>query len=109
VVPDSSQAAQRKLEDAGAGVVPLPFPVTPAARVVMAALPITGCVVSSPEEVDWLHDERGGPGWDADVVSWCVGGAAAARARERGWRNIRELSAGLDCSELISNMVASRR
>lgn len=108
VVPDASQVALRKLEDAGAGVVPLPFPVTPAARVVMAALPITGCVVTSRDEVDWVHDERGGPGWTSDAVAWCVGSAAADRARERGWRNVRELPEELDCDELVAGIAGGR-
>jgi len=109
VVPDTARVALRKLEEAGAGVVPLPYPVTPAARVVMAALPITGCVVTSADEVDWLHEERGGPGWPADLVSWCVGHETAARARARGWRHVRELSDALDCDELVLGIAGGRR
>ncbi|MEE4272766.1 MAG: siroheme synthase CysG [Thermoanaerobaculales bacterium] len=109
VVPDTARVALRKLEEAGAGVVPLPYPVPPAARVVMAALPITGCVVTSPDEVDWVHDERGGPGWPADLVSWCVGSETSARARARGWRNVRELSGGLDCDELVLGIAGEKR
>ena len=63
VVPSAAKTVPRKLEAAGADVVTLPFPVSPSARVVMAALPITGCVVTDPAEVDWVHDERGGPSW----------------------------------------------
>jgi len=108
VVPDAAEVVARRLEAAGAEVLPVPFPVTPAARVVMAALPVTGCVVTSPAEVDWLHDERGGPGWIEDAPSWCVGDAAAARARQRGWRRVHELSTGLDCSDLVAEIAESR-
>ena len=54
------------------------------ARVVMAALPVTGCVVHDRAEVEWLDDERGGAGWQETAVGWCVGRDAAARARELG-------------------------
>lgn len=109
VVPDAAEVVARRLEAAGAEVVPLPFPVTPAARVVMAALPVTGCVVTSPAEVDWVHDERGGPGWIAAAPSWCVGEDAAERARRRGWQHVHELSMGLDCSDLVAEIAESRR
>ena len=33
----------------------------------------------------------GGQGWSDAVVSWCVGPDAVQRARERGWKNVREL------------------
>ena len=109
VVPDAAEVVARRLEAAGAEVLPVPFPVTPAARVVMAALPVTGCVVTSAAEVDWLHDERGGPGWIEDAPSWCVGEEAADRARQRGWRRVHELSTGLDCSDLVAEIADSRR
>ncbi len=109
VVPDAAEVVANRLEAAGAEVVPVPFPVTPAARVVMAALPVTGCVVTSPAEIDWIHDERGGPGWIEDAPSWCVGEETAARARRRGWRRVHELSTGLDCSDLVAEIAESRR
>jgi uroporphyrin-III C-methyltransferase len=109
VVPDAAATVIRRLERAGADVVPLPFPVTPAARVVMAALPVTGCVVTSSAEVDWLHDERSAPGWTPDLPSWCVGEAALARARERGWRRVRAIAEGADCDQLVAGIADSRR
>jgi len=109
VVPDAAEVVVRRLESAGADVVPVSFPMTPAARVVMAALPVTGCVVTSAAEVDWVHDERGGPGWIEDAQSWCVGEGAAARARQRGWRRVHELSSGLDCSNLVAEIAGTRR
>ena len=90
-------------------MVAVPYPVTPAARVVMSALPITGCVVTTPAEVDWLDDERSGAGWSDETRSWCVGGETVERARERGWRRVHRLDEGLDCGELVAGIAAARR
>jgi uroporphyrin-III C-methyltransferase/precorrin-2 dehydrogenase/sirohydrochlorin ferrochelatase len=104
VIPDAAEVVASRLETAGAEVVAVPFPVTPAARVVMAALPVTGCVVTSAAEVDWIHEERGGLGWIGEAPSWCVGEEAAARARERGWRPVYELGTDMDCDELVAGI-----
>jgi hypothetical protein len=48
------------LELSGVDVVEVPLPITPAARIVMDALPLTGCVFRSADEVDALDDERDG-------------------------------------------------
>lgn len=104
VIPDAAEVVASRLEAAGAEVVAVPFPVTPAARVVMAALPVTGCVVTSAAEVDWIHEERGGLGWIGGAPSWCVGEEAAARARERGWRPVYELGTDMDCDELVAGI-----
>lgn len=78
-----------ELDLCGAEVVEVPLPVTPAARVVLGALPLTGCILRSPAEADALDEERDGPGWDASkVVAWCLRPAAAERARLLGWRNV---------------------
>ena len=105
LVPASRSGFVTHLEGAGAEVVVLPMPVTPAARVVMGALPLTGCVVGSPAEVDWLDAERGGPGWGNEFVAWCVGPEAAERALERGWLNVRELGVDADEGELVATIV----
>jgi len=104
VVPDEAAVLARRLEAAGAEIVPVPFPVTPAAQVVMAALPVTGCVVTSAAEVDWIHEERGGPGWINEAPSWCLGQETAARARERGWRPVYELKIDMECNELVAGI-----
>jgi len=109
VIPDSAEVVARRLEAAGAEIVPVPFPVTPAARVVMAALPVTGCVVTSAAEVDWIHEERGGPGWADQTPIWCVGNEAAERARERGWRPVYELNADVDCGDLVADIAGHFR
>jgi hypothetical protein len=83
--------------------------VTPAARIVMGALPLTGCVVGSRAEVDWLDEERGNPGWGPDALAWCLGPEAAARAIERGWQRVVELEDGLACDRLVSRIAAVDR
>jgi hypothetical protein len=104
VMTDLNPKLAASLEDRGAEIVMLPLPVTPAARVVMAALPLTGCVVSQRSEIDWLDDERGNPGWRPKSVAWCIGGNAAERARERGWLEVVELGEETDCDELVARI-----
>jgi hypothetical protein len=96
------------LEDRGAETVVLPTPVTPAARIVMAALPISGCVVGARAEVDWIHEELGSSGWQTDSIAWCIGSETAERARDRGWRNVVALDEGLDPHELAGRIAATR-
>ncbi len=80
-----------RLEDAGAEVLELPLPITPAARVVMGALPLTGCVVRSASEVDSLEDERSGAAWSPGLVTWCLEPGSAQRSAELGWPDVVEL------------------
>ena len=107
VVPATRPELGARLESAGAEAVMLPLPATPAARVVMAALPLTGCLVCTAAEVDWMDGERDGSGWGDAVVAWCLGPEAAARARERGWSNVRELPAEIDDDELVATVAGS--
>jgi uroporphyrin-III C-methyltransferase len=89
------------LEEAGAEVVSVPMPITPAARIVLAARPLTGCVVRSAAEVESFDEEcralEGAGGW----TGWCIGRPAAARAGERGWRYVEltevEAARVVDC------------
>jgi uroporphyrin-III C-methyltransferase/precorrin-2 dehydrogenase/sirohydrochlorin ferrochelatase len=104
LIPATNTELIQVLEAAGAEVVSVPLPVTPAARVVMAALPLTGCVVASPDQVDWLHDERDNPGMHAEAVAWCLGENTAARATRRGWRRVRSVGRGTPCSDLVSQI-----
>ena len=73
------------------------------------AAPLTGCVLRSPAEVDVLDDEREGAGWERDTVAWCVGPETAARARERGWREVRQAETGQDWARLVDWLAAERR
>jgi uroporphyrin-III C-methyltransferase/precorrin-2 dehydrogenase/sirohydrochlorin ferrochelatase len=95
------------LENEGAEVVVVPMPVTPAARIVIGALPLTGCLVQSRAEVDWLDEERENPGWGSDALAWCIGFEASERARECGWQNIVELEEDLACDDLVSRIATS--
>ena len=87
----------------------VPLPATPAARIVMGALPLTGCVVCDPTEVDSVDPERGGPGWNDGIVAWCVGPKAASRARERGWPKVQQLAEDGDENELIDAIAGRLR
>jgi uroporphyrin-III C-methyltransferase/precorrin-2 dehydrogenase/sirohydrochlorin ferrochelatase len=95
------------LEVAGAEVVEVPLPVAPAARVVVSALPLTGCVVRSAEEVAVLHEERDRPGWSPEVVAWCLDAGAASRAGELGWREVREVFGATSGAELAAAIEAA--
>jgi hypothetical protein len=59
-------------------------------------------VVCSAAEIDWIDEERGGPGWSDEVTAWCVGPEAALRARERGWVNVQELPTEIGDDELVA-------
>jgi uroporphyrin-III C-methyltransferase/precorrin-2 dehydrogenase/sirohydrochlorin ferrochelatase len=102
VVPTSCAGLARHLEAAGAEVVIVPVPVTPAARVVMGVLPLTGCVACTASEVILLEEERSGPGWSDETVAWCFGPKTAERAREQGWPNVRQLAEGADGRALVA-------
>jgi uroporphyrin-III C-methyltransferase/precorrin-2 dehydrogenase/sirohydrochlorin ferrochelatase len=109
VLPANASDLGRTLEEAGAEVVAVPTPVSPAARVVMGAAPLSGCLVRSPAEVDWLDDEREGPGWDNKSIAWCVGEKSADRARERGWRHVVLLQEGFGCDQIVAAIARRRR
>ena len=97
-----------ELELAGAETVPVPLPVTPAARVVLDALPVTGCVARGPEELDALDEERSDPTWRSDAAAWCLGKATASRARELGWPVVMEVDGDATPAEVASAIAARR-
>jgi uroporphyrin-III C-methyltransferase/precorrin-2 dehydrogenase/sirohydrochlorin ferrochelatase len=104
VMAAGTTGTARSLEEAGAEIVRLPSPVTPAARIVLGALPITGCVVQSAAEVDWLDEERGVATWSDDTVAWCIGNEAATCARELGWQAVVELDPDLSGEQLARSL-----
>ncbi len=108
VVSIGGEELATALEANGAEVVAVPLPVTPAARVAMGALPLTGCVLRNPAEVDALDDERGGPGWDGRVMAWCLGEATARRARARGWRWVEVIRDDVGGGELVARIARLR-
>jgi uroporphyrin-III C-methyltransferase/precorrin-2 dehydrogenase/sirohydrochlorin ferrochelatase len=104
VVPEAAQAAVEALEAAGADVVPVPQPVTAAARVVMRALPLTGCFMRTREDVESLGEERDGLEWQKDAAVWCLGSETAERARARRWPGVREIEKGSGGSALVEQI-----
>jgi uroporphyrin-III C-methyltransferase/precorrin-2 dehydrogenase/sirohydrochlorin ferrochelatase len=94
------------LDVAGAELVQTPRPLGPAARVVIGAAPLTGWVLRSAEEVEALEEERGMPGWDAEVRSYCLGRPAADRARALGWGHVVELAEGAEPAEVVAAVAA---
>jgi hypothetical protein len=94
-----------ELEINGAEVLEVPLPITPAARVALEALPLTGCVLDSEDEVDALDEERDGKSWGSDVVAWCLSKKASERARQLGWKRVRNLECTGTESGLVEQIV----
>ncbi len=95
---------EEALEYAGAEVVESSLPLTPAARVVLEALPLTDVVVASREEVEALDLVRGGVGWGPDVRAWCVGPETQQRARNFGWNRVELAEIEVACDELVEQL-----
>jgi uroporphyrin-III C-methyltransferase/precorrin-2 dehydrogenase/sirohydrochlorin ferrochelatase len=98
--------AREALEEAGAEVVEAPLPLTPAARVVLRALPLTGCILRTPSEADAFAAEQAASG--GEVVAWCLGAETAARARAAGWRRVVEAGADGTWTALVAAMEGRR-
>jgi uroporphyrin-III C-methyltransferase/precorrin-2 dehydrogenase/sirohydrochlorin ferrochelatase len=94
-----------ELEMAGAELIEVPLPVTPSARIVMGALPISGCIFRNEEEVEALDEERLGLGWDQTVVAWCLSPEAAARAKRLGWQRIEIVEGPLAEGDLVNALL----
>ncbi|TAM46968.1 MAG: uroporphyrinogen-III C-methyltransferase [Acidobacteria bacterium] len=90
------------LEEAGAEVVEAPLPLTPAARIVLRALPLTGCLLRSPADAVAFADER--PAWGDRVVAWCLDAETADSARALGWGRVVEASADAGWGALVAAM-----
>jgi uroporphyrin-III C-methyltransferase/precorrin-2 dehydrogenase/sirohydrochlorin ferrochelatase len=94
------------LEIAGAEVVGFTVPITPATRIVIDALPITGCVLSNVIDVEVLDEERIRPGWGNKVIAWCLTEESYRKADRLGWRNIirvePSVSGGTDLVEFMN-------
>ena len=97
---------EEALEYAGAEVVESSLPLTPAARVVLEALPLTDVVVASREEVEALDLVRGGVGWGPDVRAWCVGPESRKRALEFGWNRVERAEIEVAGHELVEHLAA---
>ena len=80
----------------------VPLPVTPAARVVLGALPISGWVLRQADEVDAIDEERDNPGFTVDTVVWTLTPEATARARAREWRHIIEVPGRAPAKDVLT-------
>jgi uroporphyrin-III C-methyltransferase / precorrin-2 dehydrogenase / sirohydrochlorin ferrochelatase len=96
------------LELAGAEVVEVPLPLTPAARIVIGALPLTGWALRSGEEVDALEEDRDSLGFGPQVAAWCLRQDAADRAASQGWRRVEQIDVPADAARLILAMQCAR-
>ena len=105
----SAASLAGSLEAAGAEVVAVPLPMTPAARVVVGAAPLTGCVLRSPAEIEWFDEEREAMSWAEKPVAWCLGPETADRARGLGWRRVRQVDVEKDASNLVAWIGRYRR
>ncbi len=109
VIPEPMRELTAHLEIEGAEVVVVPLPVTDAARIVLSALPLTGAVLQSANEVDSLEEERHARGWNTEVVAWCIGESAARRARELAWPRIEELDEATDAAAHVADNICAKR
>jgi hypothetical protein len=88
VVTAPAGELREALDVNGVDVVEIPLPVSPAARIVMGALPLTGCIFRSPDDVEALDEERDGAGWSSEMIAWCLNDDTALRAKDLGWRHV---------------------
>jgi len=103
-----SAALVEQLERHGVEVVALPRPITPAARVVLAALPVTGWLLGNSEEVDAVAVEASGPERMPQQRVWCRSPLAVARARALGWAHACELAPEATAADVVRAMIAAR-
>jgi uroporphyrin-III C-methyltransferase/precorrin-2 dehydrogenase/sirohydrochlorin ferrochelatase len=103
--PDPDFVDQMQLN--GAEIIPLSSPVTPAARMVMDALPITGAVFTSKEDVEMMADEKDRKSWVPRPTAWCLTKKAAERAELQEWVDVRlvETATHANAEGLISAMI----
>ncbi|MHC4812475.1 MAG: siroheme synthase CysG [Planctomycetota bacterium] len=96
IVDCSREDLASELDLAGAEVVGVPLPLSPAARVVIGALPITGCILRDANEVESIDEERDASQWGPEVVAWCLG------PRALGWQAVEELAASSTPPEIVA-------
>jgi len=97
VVPAREGDVAAVLEAAGAELVLLPSPPTPASRAAISATPVTGCVAATAGEVEELDACRASACWSGAVPVVCLSAAAAQRARALGLGPVLEVA----CAEEV--------
>jgi uroporphyrin-III C-methyltransferase/precorrin-2 dehydrogenase/sirohydrochlorin ferrochelatase len=80
------------LELAGAEVLVVSVPLTPAARVAIAALPVTGWLARNADEARSLGRDLLSADPEGVAAAWCFNEEAAGAARQCGWERARTLS-----------------
>jgi uroporphyrin-III C-methyltransferase / precorrin-2 dehydrogenase / sirohydrochlorin ferrochelatase len=83
-----------ELELAGAEVLVATVPLSPAARIPILALPVTGWLARDGREAAALGEGIRPEQADVAAVAWCLGAEAAAAARSSGWERIGQLPGG---------------
>jgi uroporphyrin-III C-methyltransferase/precorrin-2 dehydrogenase/sirohydrochlorin ferrochelatase len=93
------------LEDAGAEIVRIVGRASPAARVVLAARPLTGCVIDdvSVEHLGGAVSCEPGGG----LTAWCLSDVAAHWAVARGWSRVERVDSG-SVAQVVAH-IARRR
>jgi len=91
LVGRAAESIQAPLERAGAAVVPVRFPVGEAARVAVNALPVSGVVVESVEELTGFHELLAGNGRRERVMAWCMTRASWEQAQTQTWQEVVRL------------------
>jgi len=76
------------LELAGAEVVMVPAPLTEAARLAVATLPLTGCVATCRLDVLALDRLVRSELFPSQATAWCLGERSARVAAEAGWARV---------------------
>jgi uroporphyrin-III C-methyltransferase/precorrin-2 dehydrogenase/sirohydrochlorin ferrochelatase len=109
VFPADGWDPTEALELAGAEVVPVRLPVAPVSRVLMTALPLTGCVLRSPADVERMGDEAASLAWTSAAVTWGLGRETALAARRHAWARVEELDGGTRPSDLVTRFGRGRR
>lgn len=104
VFPSGGWDPTEALELAGADVVPVRLPVAPVTRVLMEALPLTGCVLRSPSHAEAMAVEVEKVVWTSDAACWCLGRETARAARAHAWPRVEELDESSGPAELATRI-----
>jgi uroporphyrin-III C-methyltransferase/precorrin-2 dehydrogenase/sirohydrochlorin ferrochelatase len=98
----------RELEGGGADVVRVRQPVLPVVRVLLGALPLTGCVLASAADALPLAAEASHLTWTEGATCWCLGREAAEAARRLSPVPVEEVDGGSSACGLARRIAAGR-
>ena len=92
------------LQEAGAEILLAPGPLTAAARLVIGSAPLSGWIVRTTRELEFLDGERVASGLALGGTLGCTGGALAALARDRNWPTVVELDGDESSSQIVAKL-----